>query len=399
MRSPFATTFRLDANCLAMVMLAAARMTAAAAPAVSVELGDDTRQTGTLLAIDRQMIQIAAADGTTRSIPIGAVRKIEGEAAPVGGAVRLTLTDGATLTGDGFAVAGATAKLDLADGRAEIPLARVRQVEFPGGEVAGKEAAARHEWLEAAPESATSDLVVVGKADGFEFVECAITAVSADSVTVVLDEETIPVRRSKVIGLRWLRGESPAAGTVVRVRGGTLRAEMVAWTPAGLVLDGESDELRITLPAATLEGIDYAAGRSTPLATLPPEQLDVDPFFGALGDVAALSAYFAPRAVAAAGRDEKLDLVMRPRTVATWRIPTQARRFRTRLVPTAGAGPASVTIKVDERPVFEQVVSGAGTVPVDVDVAGGRRLVVAIDFGPGGGMAGVVRLVEPVIEQ
>lgn len=394
--------FRLAAACPVVALLASVCATACAAPAVGIELGDDTRQTGTLVAIDPEVIQIAGTDGATRSIAVGTVRRVEGEAvppAPVGGPVRLTLTDGTTLLGDGFAVAGATATLDLAGGRAKLPLARVRQVDFSGGESVGQGAAPRRGWLDAVPEGVTSDLVVVAKADGFEFVECAITAVSADSVTVVLDEETIPVRRSKVIGLRWLRGESPAARTVVQVRGGVLRAETVAWTPAGLVLDAESDERRITLPALTLESVDYAAGRSTFLATLAPEELEVDPFFGSLGKVAGLSTYFAPRAVATARRDEKFDLVMRPRTVVTYRIPAEARRFRTRLVPKAGAGPAAVTIKLDGRPLLEQVVSGAGVVPVDVDVSGGRRLAVAVDFGLGGGMAGVVRLVEPVIEQ
>ena len=80
-----------------------------------------------------------------------------------------------------------------------MPVARVREVQFVGAGTAPRGA-----WLEAVPDGVTSDLVVVGKADGFEFVECAITAVSAETVTVILDEETIPVRRSKVVGLRWL---------------------------------------------------------------------------------------------------------------------------------------------------------------------------------------------------
>jgi len=378
-----------------LLVIASAHECVARAAAFVVELDDGTRQTGTLVAIDGRTIEIAAENGTALSLPVGKVRAIEGTPAPAAGRVRVAFTDGTFLEGEDFFVSGAGSGLSLPGGRAELPLTRVREVEFIAADPG-----ARHRWLEAVPDGVTSDLVVVGKGAGYEFVECAIKAVSADSVTVVIDDETIPVRRSKVIGLRWLRGNSPAPGTVVRVTGGILRAETVAWTPAGLVLDGDDAERRTTLPAGALEGIDYAAGRTTHLATLPPERLDVDPFFGPLAAVADLAAYFAPRAVAADGQTAtKLDLVMRPRTVATWRIPPQGRRLRMRLVQAAGPGPAALTIALDGRTVLQQMVSGEEAVPVDVDVAGARRLVVTVDFGPAGGMAGAVRLLEPAIEQ
>ena len=399
MRFPRLTSCTLVRTALVVLLgvVPARGATTAAPPGVVVELDDGTRHAGTLVAIDPRTVEITGADGAARALPVGKVRAIVGQAVPADPdtmQARLTLTDGTTLAGEGFSVAGATATLALPGGPAEMPVARVREVQFVGAGTAPRGA-----WLEAVPDGVTSDLVVVGKADGFEFVECAITAVSAETVTVILDEETIPVRRSKVVGLRWLRRDSSAAGTVVRVTGGLLKADAVAWTPAGLVLDGDDAERRITLPPAALEGIDYAAGRTTHLATLAPERLEVDPFFGALRDVTGLAPSFATRAVAADGGNVKLDLVIRPRTVATWRLPAQGRRLRTRLVSGSGAGPAVVTLTLDGRPVFERVVSGGEPVPVEIDVAGGRRLVVTVDFGPAGGMAGAVRLLEPVIEQ
>jgi hypothetical protein len=58
-----------------------------------------------------------------------------------------------------------------------------------------------------------------------------------------------------------------------------------------------------------------------------------------------------------------------------------------------------VTITVDDRRVFEQAVSGAEAVPVVLDVSGGRRLGITVDFGPAGALAGAVRFEEPAIEQ
>lgn len=382
-------------------MLAVVGLSAAAAGmpvGIEIEMDDGTRDSGTLVEIGAAAVEIEAADGARRSLPLTRVRTLvrdDAPAAPAAARLRLTLCDGTTLDGDDFSLEGTAARLALATGRAELPIGRVRTLQWRGAGAADRDA-----WLEAVPEGVSSDLVVVGKSEGVEFVECAITAVGPDTVTVVLDEETIPVKRSKVVGLRWLRPEAvPRGRTVVDVDGGSLRADAVAWTPAGLVLDSDDAERRTSLPAAALRRIDYAAGRTTLLATLPPERLDVEPFFGALGSIDGLSDFFAPRTVPSEVPFGKPGLALRPRTVAVWRIPPQSRRFRAGLARESGTGPTVVTITIDDRRVMEQIVSTAEPVPVDIDVTGGRRLGVTVDFGAGGGMAGAVEFLEPVIEQ
>lgn len=379
-----------------MAVVFAALPGSAAAIDVRVELADGTVETGRLAGISATAVDLAGADAAARSWPLDRVRAVgrgDTGADPGPAGVRLTLVDGTVVAGDEFSWQGPTAALTTAAGRGELPLGRIRSVEWP--------AVGRPAWVESVPEGATSDLVVIGKPEGFEFVECAISAIGPDTVTVVLDEETIPVKRSKVIGLRWLRDDAAAAvgRTVVDVVGGSLRADAVAWTDAGLLLDADAADRRVALPASALVRVDFAAGRTARLAALAPEQLDVEPFFGALGGIEGLARYFAPRPVAAAGAGGRPGLVIRPRTVAVWRIPAGGRRFRTRLTSEAGAGPATVSLSVDDRRVFEQVVSGQDATPVDLDLAGGRRLGVTVDFGPAGALAGAVRLEEPVIEQ
>jgi hypothetical protein len=362
---------------------------------VRVELSNGAVETGRLAAVSAATVELAGVGAATRSLPLDRVRTLTrsdtgGDAKP--GRVRLELTDGTLVGGDEFLWRGTTATLTTAAGPIELPLGRVRSVAWL--------AEGRAEWIGSVPEGSASDLVVIGKPDGFEFVECAISALGPDTVTVVLDEETIPVKLSKVVGLRWLRADAGAAlgRTVVDVVGGSLRADSVAWTDAGLVLDAADAERKAILPATALVGIDFAAGRTTRLADAAPERLEVEPFFHALGSVDGLSRYFSPRPVPA-GKGAHPGLVIRPRTVAVWRIPPGGRRFRARLASAAGAGPATVTISVDDRRVFEQVVSGEEATPVDLDLAGGRRLGVTVDFGPAGAVAGAVRLQEPVIEQ
>jgi hypothetical protein len=410
---------------------------------VEVEQGDGTVTAGRLERIDAagvQLVDVAGGSGGSQSLPGDRVRAVRRTAAQPEGAagrpkVMLTLIDGSTLSGDDFTWDGKQpAALIRPEGRIELPAGRVRSIAWRQEGVAGD---ASPQWQGAIPEGVEKDLVVVGTDANHEFVECAITGVSADTVTVVLEEETIPVKRSKVIGLQWLRGEPAAAANgagraLVAVSGGGVRASRVEWSADGLVVDGE-----IRLPAAMFIGVDYAAGRLVRLASLTAEKVDVEPWFGGLTRTAgrndALAAFFAPRTIVPAGGDaapvaaggKRGDaapatpgIIMRPRTVAVWRLPPDSRRFRT--VVAAAAGPQAadatvVSVAVDDREVFRRQIDGGAAaagddrapaleppgegVPIDVDLASGRRLTVTVDVGPGGGIGGAVRFTDPVIER
>ena len=176
------------------------------APVYRAEFEDGSHASGLLVKIDADSI-LLEADGAQRTLPVASVRRIERESpAPVlpGPAARLTLVDGTTLAGEDFSWEDGRAALVVPQGRVELPIDRVRSVAWRQAE------AGAADWLRGLPESIESDLVVIKKGDAFEFVDCAITAVAADAVSVVLDEEKIPVKRSKVIGVHWLRGETDA---------------------------------------------------------------------------------------------------------------------------------------------------------------------------------------------
>ena len=409
---------------------------------VEVEQGDGTVTAGRLERIDAAGVHLSDVAGGSLMVPgerVRAVRrtsgKVEGgEKSPPRSRLRLTLVDGSTLAADDFAWQGEQpAVLMRPEGRIELPAGRVRSIAWLP-EAATVDAAAP--WQGAIPDGTEKDLVVVGTSENHEFVECAIAGVSADTVTVVLEEETIPVKRSKVIGLQWLRDEV-AAGAVgralVTVSGGGVRAGGVEWSADAFVIDGE-----IRLPAAMFVGIDYAAGRLVRLASLTAEKVEVEPWFGGLvprggtpaGRADGLAAFFAPRTIeSAAGQsrgvkpDGKLAdagatvpaIIMRPRTIAVWRLPPDSRRFRAVVDAVAGRQAADVTVvavAVDDRELFRQQVGATGTavengvgvgngggVPIDVDLTNGRRITVTVDFGSGGGIGGAVRFTNPVIER
>jgi len=372
------TAVRLTAVVLLALAAEAGDQPAGEPVAVRVELADGGVRRGSLQRIDGDKVAIVAAEAR-QTWPVAEIRRVvsesSGRAAPP--AVQVGLSDGGTLAGDDFSLQGERAIIAVGSDRIELPAERVQRVAWLA---AGETAPA---WRGALPPRPTSDLVVVRREDGPEFVECAVAGIGPESVTVVLDGDTIPVKRAKVAGIEWLRSATlPAVGTVVRVTGGELKSADVAWSPAGLVLD---DAIR--LPAGLLRSIDYAAGRTVPLATLEAERVDVEPFFGSLGRIEGLAAFFRPRTVADPETAKGGTLVVRPRTVASWRIPAAARRLRATLerdVPAGSPARVIVTLMVDDREAFRQqldaVTTAAGPIAIDCDVAAGRRLTLTVDF-------------------
>lgn len=384
---------------------AAGRPQDAVAVDVRIEKTDGTTVSGFLESISEREVRLAAAP----VIDVAAVRRLVVVAADGGPPGRVTVMGdaGLRLTGQDFLWQDGAAVIRRDEGRIELPIERIRTVAFR----LDRTGVADAEWLAAIPETPGSDLVVVARqqdkdAAGFELVECAITAVGAEQVTVMLDEETIRVNRGKVAGLHWLRQAAGGeAGVAVEVSGGGLRGKTITWTPESLAIDGT-----VRLPGRLLRGIDYAAGRTVRLATLTAERTTVEPFFGGLTAVGRVGEFFAPRFLSPDAPEER-GLLVRPRTVVVWRVPADSRRFRARLADVAsnaGGRGAEVSIQADDREVFRSSAADrvgprreprTVDVPIDVDVARARRLTITVDAAAAGGPAGPVFFHDPVFEK
>lgn len=364
---------------------------------VRVEQADGTMLSGRLLELTDTEVRLLVADAP-RVLPVAGVRRILRDASPPMQPARVAVscTDGGWLWAEDFARDGERALLAVGEDRIEMPFDRVKTLAW-----GLKPAAAppTPPWLAAVPEKPDSDLVIVNTREGgHEVVSCAIADVGPETVIVELDGETIPVQRAKIAGLVWLRPPRPApGGTRVIVSGGALQAGAVAWSPSHMNVDD------VRLPAGALVEIDYAAGRTVRLATLPMERVTAEPFFGSLAGIDGMAAFFAPRLVPGRGGDAaRQSLVIRPRTTAVWRVPADSRRFRTRLQRAAGgasAGAADVALALDDRDVFRRRLDGAAEdAAIDIEVASARRLTITVDFVPGDpGCA--VHLADPAFEK
>jgi len=384
------TAVRLSSVVLVTLVWIARAPAADPTVVVRLEKTDGTTVSGTLAAVSATAATLVGGE----PVAITGVRRIVADTADVRGTVTVECVDGGTLSGDDFTWDGGPAVVTLAAGRVELPVDRVRSVTLRQPRAGGDAPA---DWRAALPEAPQTDLIVVGKqeesGERLDVVECAIASVTQDAVIVVLDEERIPVKRAKVIGLWFLREPAAAGGTRVEIAGGGLAARSVVWTPEALVLD---DAVR--LPAAVLRCIDYAAGRTVRLETLRPERTEMDPFFGALGRVDGLAAAFSPRFVADRGGQ---TLVLRPRSHVVWRVPTDARIFRAAVAAEPGRQPGGqiVTVLLDDREIFRKQLDDGGSIPIEIGVVDGRRLAIRVDFPAGGGMGCPLRFADPVFEQ
>lgn len=368
--------------------MAVAAHAVASDPPVRLEIAAAPAVSGGLRSIEADVVELVV-DGETRRVPLADVRMLTVVEAAAGGAATALASGssaidvvgdaGLAINADDLRWEGGTATLARGDDAIELPIERVRRVAWrPSADAAGAD------WLEAVPAEPVADLVAVSRPEGFELVECAITAVSTTAVTVVLDGERIPVGRRKVLGLVWAR-PAPATRaatrlTPVTIEAGRLGAATVAWRDGWLVLDGE-----VRIPGRLLRSIDFAAGRTVALAAIEPETTSSDPFFGGLATIDGLGAFVAPRVVTP--KDGRPAWLMRPRASATWRVPERSRRFRAEAVVAAASTRTDVVVwaRADEGREWRQTVAGDAAVAIELDVHDARRLTIGVDFGGDGG--------------
>lgn len=385
-RTPAATRAAVAGVLLLAATSAAGRSWAADvadAPGVRLELVDGSVADGGMRSLEPDAVGIAASDGERR-VPLADIRRlvlVHRRAAPAAMPMRLDAVDGTSIDGDDFLWQGETATVRRGDVRIDMPIQRVRRVTWRDP------AAAVPPWIAALPDDPEQDMVVVTSGDGSEVVDCAITAVSPEAVTVVLDGETIPVRRAKVAGLVWSRRPVAEVGARVGIEAGRLAGRVVTLRGSDLVVDETT-----RVPLELVESIDFAAARSVCLVDLEPERRSTEPFVGELAGIGGVAAFFAPRVVSAAPDSHPAGsvggpraLLVRPRTATVWRVPEAARRFRATVARAAGARPGAavrVAVRLDDRPAWEALLDAtrpAGA-ELDVEVAGAGRLELVVDF-------------------
>ena len=387
----------------------------AAESTVAVTLSDGEVLTGQLVSLDPNQLvldssgstQTTAAPIEEQAIGIDRVRQIllKSNTALEGQAI-VGLIDGSRIEGDVTGITDSKARLVVAGAELTLETERLHWIAWPNAQELAKAA----DWLTELPVPAGADLVVIRRKQGWQFIECAITKVTAENVIVLLDGETIPVKRTKLAGICWLRGEMPPGITpepaprdiLLGLHGGSLRCRSISratsqsseWNIELEAIAGNTSKVK--LASAAVRSIDYSFGRQIDLTRRPPLSSSSNPYFSALANDTTLHSYFSPRVVTQPERsNENTDsvpgLLVRPRTEMIWGLPPDSRRLLARILPgnTASVSVSVILIEVDGQERLRATIGsdtftdGRLGLPVDLDIRGGRKLRVLVDFEKG----------------
>jgi hypothetical protein len=378
---------------------------------VQVGLLDGQTATGKLVSLDAEHVVIESTDGK-RTIDFATVRSIgpaddKGSPNPLSRFARdsskpaliwLETIDGSRIPGTGYTVAKGSAELKLADGEAlSLPTKSIRLVEFPAdGAPAGGPGAP---WVADLKSDLATDLIVVRKREGIDYVEGAAGDVTDETVNFNVDGDNVPVKRAKVAGLVYFHppdnGDLPEAKCVFEdLAGWRVNAKSVSFADGEFKLEPTFGGT-IARPLAALKLLDFSAGRMVYLSELAPASTDWTPYvdFGKGND--SLARFYRLRqdrgldgnSIRLAGKSYPKGLAIPGRTSISYKITGKGKRLKA----VAGiddsvreAGSARLVIKGDSKTLYDgKVVGRDEPVDLDLDVSGVKRLNILVDFGEG----------------
>ena len=248
---------------------------ASAGPQAIVETLDGKQLTGELVELEPQTLVLLAA-GEREQLPTSSVLSVKPAQAAVAvvakATCRVELVDGSQLAAVAYRADRGKAQIELAGAAPiELPTKWIHSVRFLADDRSDKLA---REWAQIAASKAASDLLVVRKQGALDYLEGVTGGVDEAAVTFELENETIPVKRPKVEGLIYYHAGSDAlpepiaeavdqGGSRFAVRSTALDGDQLTLTtPAGL---------KVVLPLAELERLDFSGVNTQFLSELEPE--------------------------------------------------------------------------------------------------------------------------------
>ena len=370
---------------------------------IALSNGDSIR--GKLVSLDDKTVTVSDTSNTplsTITTKITSVREITVASPSINSTNPIIgLIDGSYFRADNISTDDSKAFLSVGNRTLEVPRDTVHWIAFkepqPGSPDTKK-------WLEELPENPAADIIAIKRDTTWQFIECVINQITPENVVVLLDGESIPVKRSKIFGICWLRpGKKPgkdmepnARDILVRSPQSKIRCRKITWNGDLLhweiTVASNKNDFIIPLPADALSSIDYTFGRHIDLTKRPPANSKTDPYFGGLANDATLLEYFSPRSITTPDGKNQGSLIpallLHPRTEVTWTIPADSRRFQASFSTAKNSvSPTVVIIQIDNSEVFQTVLGNSEEarmsnqpLPVDIALNGGKQLKIIVEF-------------------
>lgn len=372
----------------------------AAAPEAELVTVDDQSLSGRVTRISAEGIAIETSDGnrTVSLDQVLALRAKEGSEVPqaagdatASGVATIHVAGGGELSCSELTMRDRRVKAKLAAGGAllDLPVAGVTAIRFRPLEPAISQA-----WAEAAASSPRRDLLVARSGEVLDRVEGTVSGLDEQSLTFLVGENRVAIGRDKErlfgVVLAHTAGRQTTSLCDVRLRNGDwLSASQLGWDGTALSVTSATG-VAIPLPWEAVKEFDFGSGKIRYLSDLEPTDLKHSSFLGGeldqVFDIRRDRSDAGPDVpIRVDGRTFRKGLVIHSRTELNYRLGRDYRRF----VAVAGIedlvrplGSVEVTISLDGKTAFQQVITGTGpAVPVDLDVSGVRDMVITVDFG------------------
>jgi hypothetical protein len=364
-------------------------------PLVEVETLKGETHRGPLTALSSTAATVRVGETETK-VPAEELLEVRWQAAP--STLTLppmvaTLADGSRLSCTDYSTSRAQAKLDGPYGTLEIPVGQVAHVRF----LAGTDAQTSS-WLKYVERAERDDALVTQAKDGsIDRLTGVVGDVSAE-VQFLIDGEELKVKREKLHGIIYRQREAvrkPASTLTVALLGGDfLNASSATW-------DGEKFEVSllagasVTIPPDRLRSIDYSGGKVKYLSADAPRDITAISIWGNvkvpeenLGNYFRRDRTRHSPTLSLDRKQYRRGLFFFPDTTVRYRIGGDYTRFKA----LAGIddreasddyGDAKLTIQGDTKVLLEASIKrGEAPIPIDLDVAGVRDLIISVTHGP-----------------
>lgn len=365
---------------------------AAAGPRFEAKTLDGQTFAGRLTELNAQRLTLQTPQGAA-TVPIEKLVDLSIKPTPSSSAgakgIRVQLMDGSVVCAGQYTCRGDRATLTLLDGQVlELPVHQVLAVRLQ------TDATAAAEWAHLVKTKRDTDLLVVRKSGALDYQPGVAHEVTAETVRFDLEGEVVSAPRGKIFGLVYhhrLEGDAPAACCRITDLWGSqwsahkLRlADRLQWTTWG--------GAEVSLPLGQVVDLDFSGGKIAYLSDLEAESVRWTPFFAVQKPLPILEAFYAPRRdrdfdsapLQLGGAQYSKGLAVHARTELTYRLPDGFRR----LGAVAGIddslrpnGKVRLVVRGDAKVLLDRVITGNDPPkPLELDVAGVRRLVILVDF-------------------
>lgn len=382
-------------NLFAVVLMTS--LVSAPPPVFTAHTVDGRQVHGTVSAWDAQSLTLTDGEGQRR-LPLDQLLWVAPSkglpTVPTSDTVWVSLTDGSVIAAGSYLAESQSVKVTTSRaGVLDLPAGSVDHVRFHAAA-----SAFDSRWKEILEKESDQDMLVIASGDTLDHLSGIVRAVREQEIDFDLDGDVLPVRRSKVFGIRYYRPNRPEASEplarLTDADGSTWPVLQVSISESdGKILAETPHGLRVQLPLEAVARIDFAGAGLIYLSDLTADSYHWTPYFDQAASIPALEKLYRPRRNTAFdsspilldGVEYERGLALHSRTEMTYHLTEPFERFQAmagiddRLRP---RGNVQLKILGDHRILFDATIAGTQpSQPIDVSLKGVATLTILVDFG------------------